>query len=173
MNSILTDPTFGSRILRVTDSKTAGGASLISEDAGYFRTWNADSTAIKLMTTTGKSWWVEFDPVNFKVGDGSSRPTLHQLNFNYKWEWSAVDPDVLYFLNGNQLSKYSKSTEVVTHLGGPPSGEPVTYHVAVVGQDSWVCSARSRCSGHVYKALLLESEQPLSKQIHRHCEQDD
>jgi hypothetical protein len=93
-NSIFLDPTFASRILRVTDSKTAGGASIISEDAGFFRTWNADSTAIKLMTTTGKSWWVEFDPANFKVGDGSSRPTLHQLNFNYKWEWSAVDPDV-------------------------------------------------------------------------------
>jgi len=154
MNSILTDPTFGSRILRVTDSKTAGGASLISEDAGYFRTWNADSTAIKLMTTTGKSWWVEFDPVNFKVGDGSSRPTLHQLNFNYKWEWSAVDPDVLYFLNGNQLSKYSKSAEVVTHLGGPPSGEPVTYHVAVVGQDSWVCSAAGAGAQGTYTKLF-------------------
>jgi hypothetical protein len=139
-NTMFTDPSFGSRILRVTDSKTAGGASLIPEDAGFFRTWNADSTAIKLMNTKGQSWWVEFDSANFKVGDGSSRPTLHQLNFNYHWEWSAVDPDVLYFLNGNQLSGFNKSTGVVTNLGGPPNGEPVAYHVAVVGHDNWVCS---------------------------------
>lgn len=153
-NSILTDPTFGSRILRVTDSKTAGGASLISEDAGTFRTWNADSTAIKLMTTTGKSWWVAFDPDNFKVGDGSSRPTLHPLNFHYKWEWSAVDPDVIYFLNGSQLSKYNKSTQVVTNLGGPPNGDPVSYHATVVGQDKWVCSAAGSGAQDTYTKLF-------------------
>ena len=153
-NSVLTDPNFGSRILRVTDSNTAGGASIISEDAGFFRTWNADSTAIKLMNTTGKSWWVSFDPVNFRVGEGTSRPTLHPLNFNYHWEWSAVDPDVLYFLKGNQLGKYNKSAETVTELGGPPNGEPVTYHVAVVGHDNWVCSAAGAGAQGTYTKLF-------------------
>ena len=47
-NSIIRDPTFGSRILRVTDAHTNGGDSLIPEYAGFFRTWNADSTALKL-----------------------------------------------------------------------------------------------------------------------------
>src|SRR5438552_1687425 len=42
-NWVFNDPTFGSRILRVTDQNTNGGDSYIPEDAGFFRTWNADS----------------------------------------------------------------------------------------------------------------------------------
>ena len=45
-NSIIKDPTFGSRILRVTDTNTVSGSSLIPEYAGYYRTWNANSTAL-------------------------------------------------------------------------------------------------------------------------------
>ena len=119
-NSIIKDPTFGSRILRVTDARTNGGDSLIPEYAGYFRTWNADSTALKLHGPHGTSYWLEFHASSFRVGDGSARPTLHPLSFNVKWEWSAVDPDIIYFINGNQLAKYNKTTHVVTHLGGPP-----------------------------------------------------
>src|SRR5712672_3093365 len=47
-NTVIADPTFGSSILRVTDQSTANGASFIPTDAGYHRTWNANSTAIKL-----------------------------------------------------------------------------------------------------------------------------
>src|SRR5215831_16389970 len=48
VNSVITDPTFGSKILRVTDPNTNGGESFISIDGGSFRAWNADSSAIKL-----------------------------------------------------------------------------------------------------------------------------
>ena len=123
-NSIIKDPTFGSRILRVTDAHTHGGDSLIPEYAGFFRTWNANSTALKLHGPHGTSYWLEFHASSFRVGDGSARPTLHPLSFNVKWEWSAVDPDIIYFINGNQLAKYNKTTHVVTHLGGPPNGVP-------------------------------------------------
>jgi hypothetical protein len=140
-NSIIRDPTFGSRILRVTDARTNGGDSLIPEYAGYFRTWNADSTALKLHGPHGTSYWLEFHASSFKVGDGSARPTLHPLSFNVKWEWSAVDPNIIYFINGNQLAKYNKATHVVTHLGGPPQGVPLGYHVLVVGKDAWICAA--------------------------------
>ena len=69
-NSIIQDPTFGSRILRVTDAHSNGGNSLIPEYAGYFRTWNANSTALKLHGPRGTSYWLEFNPSTFKVGDG-------------------------------------------------------------------------------------------------------
>ena len=147
-NSIFMDPTFGSRILRVTDANTAGGNSLIPEDAGYFRTWNANSTALKLINTNGISYWLDFDPTNFRVG------TLHRLTFNYFWEWSAVDSDSMYFLNGSQLSRYNKATQAVTNLGGTPNGDPVTYHVAVVGQDNWVCSAAGPGAQDTYTELF-------------------
>jgi hypothetical protein len=148
-NSIISDPTFGSRILRVTDENTASGNSLIPEDAGYFRTWNANATALKLINTSGSSYWADFDPVNFHVS------TLHPLN--YLWEWSAINPDVLYFLNGNQLAQYSKSMEAQFNLGGPPNGDPVTYHVAVVGQDNWVCSAAGPGAQDTYTELFCVS----------------
>src|SRR6516165_4843946 len=67
-NSVITDPTFGSRILRVTDANTNGGESFISTDAGNIRTWNSNSTAIKLTGPHGDGYWLEFDPTNFKVG---------------------------------------------------------------------------------------------------------
>ncbi len=82
-----------------------------------------------------------FNPTTFQVGDGTSRPLLHSLSFNANWEWSTVDPDIIYFLNGNQIAKYNKATGVRTNLGGPPNGDPVTYAAVVIGKDNWVCAA--------------------------------
>ncbi|TLY18570.1 MAG: hypothetical protein E6K68_11140 [Nitrospirae bacterium] len=140
-NSVLNDPTFGSRILRVTDENTAAGQSFISADAGFVRTFNANSTAIKLTGPQGQEYWLEFTPSTFKVGDGSAHPVPHQVLPNGRWEWSAVDPDRIYFLNDTQLAMYNKATGAITNLGGPPNGDPVTYHATVVGLDNWVCSA--------------------------------
>jgi hypothetical protein len=160
-NSTIIDPTFGSRILRVTDANTGSGNSLISEYAGFTRTWNANSTAVKLMNGQGYAYWLEFNSSTFRVGDGSARPTLHPLSFPWNWEWSAVDPDIIYFLNGNQLAKYNKVTTLVTNLGGPPNGDPVTMHVAVVGQDSWVCSTAGAGAQNTYtKIFCLNPNNP-------------
>jgi hypothetical protein len=150
-NSVIKDPTFGSRILRVTDANSHGGDSFIPEYAGNFRTWNANSTALKLHGPHGVSYWLEFNASTFKVGDGSSRPTLHPLSFNVKWEWSAVDPDIMYFMNGTELAKYNKATHVVTHLGG--HGVPLTFHVVVVGADAWVCSLAGAGSQNTYTQI--------------------
>src|SRR5215813_2148970 len=67
-NTVIKDPTFGSQILRATDANTNSGESFISTDAGSHRTWNANSTAIKLTGPHGDGYWLEFDPNNFKVG---------------------------------------------------------------------------------------------------------
>jgi hypothetical protein len=139
-NTVINDPTFGTRILRVTDQNTRGGESFISTDSGFHRTWNANSTAIKLSGPHGDGYWLEFDPVGFNVGDGSSRPVIHPLPFAWTWEWSTVDPDVIYFLNGNQIAEYNKSTGVTTNLGGPPNGDSVAYMAVVIGKDNWVCA---------------------------------
>src|SRR5215467_10954044 len=140
-NSVVTDPTFGSKILRVTDANTNGGESFISTDAGNIRTWNSNSTAIKLTGPHGDGYWMAFDPTNFKVGDGSAHPQIHAVPFGATWGWSAIDPDTIYYLHGNQIAKYNKSTGVTTNLGGPSTGEAVDYMAVVVGQDNWVCSA--------------------------------
>ena len=140
-NSFIKDPTFGSRILRVTDPNTSSGDSFIPTEAGVHRTWNADSTAFKLTTSGNSSLWMEFNPSTFKVGDGSATPKPHPLSINANWEWSTVNPDVIYFLNGNQIASYNKATGVTKNLAGPPTGEPVVSYAVVVGADNWVCSA--------------------------------
>ena len=153
VNSTINDPTFGSRILRVTDANTSSRLSFEPEYAGTVRSWNANSTAVKLLDAYGGSYWLEFNPSSFTVGNGSSQPSLHRLNFNWAWEWSAVDPDTLYFLNGKQLAKYNKATGVIANLGGPPNGDPVTYHVAVIGADNWVCAAAGAGTQNTYTKL--------------------
>src|SRR5262245_47433163 len=140
-NSVITDPTFGSRILRVTDQNTRSGLSFISIDAGFFRAWNADSTAIKLSGPHGDGYWLEFDASTFKVGNGSSTPAVHPVPFGATWEWSAGDPNIIYYRNGNQIAQYNKATGVSTNLGGPSTGDPLGYMAVVVGSDNWVCSA--------------------------------
>jgi hypothetical protein len=140
-NTAIADPTFGTRILRVTDENTKSGQSFISIDAGFFRAWNADSTAIKLTGPYGDGYWLEFDPSTFTVGDGSSQPAVHSLAFGARWHWSTIDPNVIYYLNGNQIAQYNKATGVSTNLGGPSTGDPVAYMPVVVGWDYWVCAA--------------------------------
>jgi hypothetical protein len=137
-NGIIRDPTFQSRILRVTDQNTLAGQSFMPTDAGFHRTWNANSTAIKLIGPQGQSYWMDFDPGTFSVG------ALHPLSFGTAWTWSAVDPNVIYYLNvgTNKIATYDKSpTGGMTDLGGPPNGDPVSYTAVTIGADLWVCSA--------------------------------
>src|SRR5215510_5639371 len=93
-NTVITDPTFGSRILRATDQNTKSGQSFISIDSGFMRSWSADSTAIKLTGPHGDGYWLEFNPTTFRVANGSSTPVPHTLSFGARWEWSVVDPDI-------------------------------------------------------------------------------
>ena len=140
-NTVINDPTFGTPILRVTDPNTNGGESFVSTDSGFTRAWNADSTAIKLTGPHGDGYWLEFNPSTFKVGDGSAKPVPHPMPYGATWNWSAVDPNVMYVLHGNKIAKYNKATGATTDLAGPSTAEPVSYGVVVIGQDNWVCSA--------------------------------
>lgn len=155
-NTVITDPTFGSRILRVTDVNTvAGGYSLISEDAGFFRTFNADGTRLKLRNSIGNSWWMEFNKGTFRMG------AIHALTgIHYKWDWSAVDPDILYYLNGTQIASYNVITEVSANLGTP--GETVQHHTTVAGADDWVCSASGAGAQDTYTKIFCVKPSDLS-----------
>jgi hypothetical protein len=164
-NSVIKDPTFGSQILRVTDSNTSNGESFISTDAGFHRAWNANSTAIKLSGPHGDGYWLEFNPNNFTVGDGSSKPVIHPVSFGATWEWSTIDPDIIYFLNGNQIGKYNKSTGVTTNLGGPSNGDLVTYMAVVLGQDNWVCAAAGSGAQNSYSEIFCVN--PITPSVNK------
>jgi hypothetical protein len=68
-------------------------------------------------------------------------PAVHPVPFGATWEWSTVDPDIIYHLRSNQIAKYNKATGISTNLDGPSTGEPVGYMAVVVGRDDWVCSS--------------------------------
>src|SRR5213593_1452834 len=145
-NSVITDPTFLSRILRATDANTSAGRSFMPVGAGFFRTWNSDSTAFQLTDQVGNGYWMEFDPNTFKVGDGSSHPVPHLLPFganSARWEWSTRDPDKIYFVNGRRISWYNKSNQTTGDLGaaGEIAGtDELKYRAVVIGLDDWVCA---------------------------------
>jgi hypothetical protein len=153
-NSVITDPTFGSRILRVTDANAKGGESFISTDSGFSRSWNANSTAIKLTGPSGDGYWLEFNPGTFQVGTGNGEPVLHPLSFGATWEWSAVQPNIIYYLSGNTIETYNTTTGASTPLASTPTGDPVTYMAAVIGLDNWVCAAAGAGSQDTYTKIF-------------------
>ncbi len=153
-NSISTDPTFGSRVLRVTDANTKGGESFISTDSGFSRTWNSNSTAIKLTGPAGDGYWLEFNPGTFQVGTGSSEPALHAVSFGATWEWSAVQPNIIYYLSGSSIETYNTTTGVSSPVASTPTGEPVAYMAAVVGQDNWICAAAGAGAQDTYTKIF-------------------
>lgn len=156
-NSVVTDPTFGSRILRVTDANTQGGESFISTDSGFSRTWNANSTAIKLTGPSGDGYWLEFNPSTFQAGTGSGEPALHPLSFGATWEWSAVNPNIIYYLSGSAIETYNTASGTSTPLASTPTGDPVTYMAAVIGLDNWVCAAAGAGSQDTYTKIFCVS----------------
>jgi uncharacterized protein (TIGR03437 family) len=162
-NSVIIDPTFGSRILRVTDANIKGGESFISTDSGFSRTWNANSTAIKLTGPSGDGYWLEFNPSTFQAGTGSGEPVLHPLSFGATWEWSAVQANIIYYLSGSTIETYNTTTGASTPLASTPTGDPVTYMAAVVVLDNWVCAAAGAGSQDTYtKIFCVKPSSPSS-----------
>jgi hypothetical protein len=137
-NTVFADPTFGTQILRVTDANTASGRSFIPTDAGNHRTFNSNNTRIKLTGPQGDGWWLEFNPATFQVGT-----TPHSIPSQYSqtWEWSTVNPDIIYVLHGSAIATFNVTNGVTTDLGSTPDGSAVAYFANVVGHDDWVCAA--------------------------------
>src|SRR5262249_48058460 len=50
-NSVVTDPTFGSKILRVTDANTNGGVGFIFRDAGKSKKTNFRRISVEVLRT--------------------------------------------------------------------------------------------------------------------------
>ena len=156
-NSVITDPTFGSKILRVTDANTKGGESFISTDSGFSRTWNANSTAIKLTGPSGDGYWLEFNPSTFQVGTGSGEPVLHPVSFGATWEWSAVQPNIIYYLSGSAIQAYDTASGASTPIASTPTGDPVAYMAAVIGLDNWICAAAGVGQQDTYTKIFCVS----------------
>lgn len=98
-NSVVVDPNFGSKIVRITDRGTFKNRSLQTADSGTPNLWNKDSTMLVVRTTNAESLVMSFDPVTLKA----------QLNANWRYffntkqvSFSHVDPKILFILDSGK-----------------------------------------------------------------------
>src|SRR5881628_3229375 len=111
-----TDPTFGSRMLRVTDARARPdtvGRAWLSPSSAETTAWNADSTRFYVVGGGGEQLPFEFDPTTMKASRiGGRRGGEGGLVLSFAGEpaFSFVDPDVLYGGNASRLVAYRLPT---------------------------------------------------------------
>ena len=128
-NTIVTDPNFGNRIVRVTDgnvdptpvykNRTYETAASGSADDNL---WNTDSTLFIVQDTGTGGVPYTFDPSTFQAGRlyASSFPATNGMKLPGGGIWSHVNPNILYTYSGTVINKYD-----FTDRMNPPSPQAV------------------------------------------------
>jgi len=128
-NTIVTDPNFGNRIVRVTDANTNPSAiyinrSYMTADSGSAdeNLWNLDSTLFVVQDTGSQGYPFSFNPTTMQAARMyvSSFPATNGLKLNNGGVWSHVNANFLYSPSGTAISKYD-----FTDRSNPPSAQPV------------------------------------------------
>jgi hypothetical protein len=128
VGQVITDPTFGSRILRVTGPQT--GAELVSyrsSDSPMQRSWNATISRLTVEDTYGSQHIFSFEPGPMRARylrrvpfdrrrESPVVPPSTVVPFNGSdCAWHDVNPDRLYGRSGNKVIKcFDFSTEQMT-----------------------------------------------------------
>jgi len=93
--SIINDPTFGSRILRVTDGRTdpkQADRALLTPSSAEQNSWNKNSTMFYVTTSGGSFLLYNFDPATM-----TARPAkTPQLTWGAEPQFSYQQPNILY-----------------------------------------------------------------------------
>jgi putative Ig domain-containing protein len=127
--TIVTDPSFGNRMVRITDantnpSPTFVNRSYVSAASGSAddNPWNTDSTLLVVQDTGGNSFPFTFNPGTLQAARMyvSSFPTTNGLMLHDSGNWSRINPNVFYTSSGTAISKYN-----FTDRTNPPSPQPV------------------------------------------------
>jgi hypothetical protein len=93
--SVITDPTFGSRILRVTDAGSdpkQTGRSLFTPSSAEQNSWNKTSTKFYVNTAGGSFVLYDFDPVTMKARSAGDP----NLPWTSEPQFSFSQPNILY-----------------------------------------------------------------------------
>jgi hypothetical protein len=127
-NTIVTDPNFGNRIVRITDantnpSTTFKNRSYISAASGSAdeNLWNVDSTLLIVQDSGSNTYPFTFNPNTLQAARMyvSSFPATNGLQLTVGADWSRVNPNFLYTYSGTAISKYDFTNRTV-----PPSPQP-------------------------------------------------
>jgi len=128
-NTIVTDPDFGNRIVRITDANTnpdptfknrtymadAGG----SADDNLF---NTDSTLLLVQDSGSNAYPFTFNPSTLQAARMyvASFPSTNGLQLTVGGNWSRVNPNILYTYSGTAVNKYD-----FTNRTNPPAPQAV------------------------------------------------
>jgi uncharacterized protein (TIGR03437 family) len=110
----ITDPVFGTTILRVTDERDGAHLGTIYSN---WHTFNLNNTRLLYSDETGNALTAEFDPATMRVTRKRHLPLLHG-NAVLEQDgaaWSYLKPDILYgVINGSKLYALDLSTDDFT-----------------------------------------------------------
>ena len=115
--AIITDPNFGSRILRVTDEKTdlrREGGPIMTPSSAEQNNWNTDSTKFYVITMGARDLLFDFDPATMTA---KSKGFL-DLNWGGEPQFSYTQPNILYGIDKRNPSfqQYDVASGHVTNL---------------------------------------------------------
>lgn len=98
--TVVTDPSFGARILRVTDGASdpvVGGRSMMTPSSSEQNAWNSDGTKFYILTPGGQFVLYSFDPRSLKIHQDGALP----MPWSGEPEFSYTQPSIIYGVRGN------------------------------------------------------------------------
>ena len=115
--SIISDPTFGSRILRVTDSRsdpTQAGRPLFTPSSAEQNSWNKNSTMFYVTTSGGGFLLYDFDPETMTTRPAKSP----KVDLGAEPQFSFRQANILYGMNPRRraFEQYDTSTGQVAEV---------------------------------------------------------
>ncbi|MGA7442038.1 MAG: hypothetical protein WBW82_07705, partial [Candidatus Sulfotelmatobacter sp.] len=118
--SIISDPTFGSRILRVTDGRSdpvQAGRPLFTPASAEQNSWNKDSTMFYVNTSGGSLLLYDFDPATITARQAGTP----KRDLGGEPEFSFLRANILYGMNRRErvLEQYDTSSGRVADINDP------------------------------------------------------
>jgi hypothetical protein len=115
--SVINDPNFGSRILRVTDGRSdprQAGRSLVTPSSAEQNTWNKNSTMFYVTTLGGSFLLYDFDPTTMTPREVGNP----KLDWGAEPQFSFQQPNILYGMNHREAAfeQYDTSTRRLTRV---------------------------------------------------------
>jgi hypothetical protein len=100
----ITDPVFGTKVTRISDeSMGPSKPSRLQHHYSKDQVWNSDMTLIKLHSA-------EF------ILDANTYQVVNKQSGKGEPKWSTVDPNIIFYVSGNQFRKWNVRTDADTVL---------------------------------------------------------
>ncbi len=159
--TVIQDPTYGTRILRVTDGQTqrkSPNASFRGPSGAFVNNWNADSTMFWVYGRGGIVLF-RFDPERMSVSRiGDTRNADGGLVLPDAGPFSYRRPNIIYQRSGVQIQEYDLNTNKSTTVfdaGKVVPGTHGSYTPSVSDDDRRLCMAFGDMQDtHPYIAVL-------------------